>query len=106
MPGGMRARVVDEALGRSRAHDAAGLGVEGQLSDRRQPVDKRRRHTRHPVRHAAGLRLGSGSRKSNGEQLAVEMGGKRGYDVNPLSYFGTKFFIWQVVENVENAWIM
>jgi len=62
--GGMRARVADEVRGRSRVHDAVGLGVEGQLSDRRQRVDQRRRHTRHTLRHAAGVRLGPGSRKS------------------------------------------
>jgi len=62
--GGMRTRVVDEARGRSRVHDAVGLGVKGQLSDRRQRVDQRRRHTRHTLRHAAGVRLGPRSRKS------------------------------------------
>jgi len=60
----MRARVADEVRGRSRVHDAVGLGGEGQLSDRRQRVDQRRRHTRHTLRHAAGVRLGPGSRKS------------------------------------------
>jgi len=60
----MRARVVDEAREWSWVHDAVGLGVEGQLSDRRKRVDQRRRHTRHTVRHAAGVRLGPRSRKS------------------------------------------
>jgi len=60
----MRARLVDEVRGWPRVHDAFGLGVEGQLSDRRQRVDQRRRHTRHTLRHAAGVRLGPRSRKS------------------------------------------
>lgn len=29
MSGGLRARVVDETLGESRAYDAVGLGIEG-----------------------------------------------------------------------------
>lgn len=61
VPGGLRARVVDGVRGGPRTHDAVGLGVEGQLPDRWQRVDKRRRHTRHPVRHVAGLRAGPGS---------------------------------------------
>lgn len=65
MPSRLRARVADETRGRTRTHDAAGLGVEGQLPDWRERVDERGRHTSHTVRHVAGMRVGPGSGKSS-----------------------------------------